>query len=280
MQVWANQSVSKFVAARATVFVAEHFSGRLPFFFAAAVVMAASGCSAVKPADSFTLLTELPPGFSIKGEASYVPRTGESCTVPAREGRNHPGKKFYKQELSNKAQTAHFLVPLARDEGGCHLVLESFGYEVDAKYGPTRLNVGRDYTEIFFVDKATNNSATTHPPTLQKNCQWLFRTTGPKDNISKILSCKAVADPTAREAIQRDELLGKSLTVIFSMTQEEIPYMGDTWVKFPKGWRRCQGKSIEDPYGFCNGNTTNFKPFKMPDGRDCTVYPNCIEQGL
>ncbi|MDO8403734.1 MULTISPECIES: hypothetical protein [unclassified Pseudomonas] len=236
----------------------------------------ATACS-VAQQDSFTLITELPPGFSIKGEASYVPRTGESCTVPSRQGKNHPGKKFFKQDLNNKAQTAHFTVPLISDEGGCPLVLKSFGYEVDAKYGPARLNIGRDYTGISFEDKATNTSKITPPDTLQKDCQWLFRTVGPKNNISKILSCKAVAAPASPEAIQRDELSGKSLTVVFSLAQEELPYMGDTWIKFPEGWKRCLGKSIEDPYGFCNGNTTKFKPFKMPDGRDCTVYPNCTE---
>jgi hypothetical protein len=272
--------VSKFVAAGETAFTAEHFSGRLPLFLAAAGVMVASGCSAIKPADSFTLLTELPPGFSIKGEASYVPRTGESCTVPAREGRNQPGKKFFKQDLKIEAQTARFEIPLISNEGGCPLVLKRFDYEVDAKYGRTRLNIGRDYAGISFVDKAISTSPITHQNTLQRNCQWLFRTAGPKNNISKILSCKAVAAPTTPEAIQRDELLGKSLTAIFSLAHEELPYMGDTWIKFPEGWKRCLGKSIEDPYGFCNGNTTNFKPFKMPDGRDCTVYPNCTEQGL
>jgi hypothetical protein len=235
----------------------------------------ATGCS-VAQQDSFTLITELPPGFSIKGEASYVPRTGETCAVPPREGKTHPGKLFFKQDLNDKAQTAHFVVPLISNEGGCPLVLKDFGYEIDAKYGAARLNIGRDYTGISFKDQSSSASPTTAPDTLHKYCQWLFRTVGPKNNISKILSCKVVASP-APEAIQRDELSGKSLTVVFSLVQEELPYMGDTWIKFPEGWKRCMGKSIEDPYGFCNGNTTNFKPFKMPDGRDCTVYPNCTE---
>jgi hypothetical protein len=239
-------------------------------------MLGATGCS-VAQQDSFTLITELPPGFSIKGEASYAPRTGESCTVPPCEGKNHPGKKFFKQEFNNEAQTAHFEVPFISDEGGCPLVLKSFGYEVDAKYGLARLNIGRDYTGISFEDKINNTSPITHPKAIQKECQWLFRTVGPKNNISKILSCKAVAAPTAPEALQRDELSEKSLTVVFSLVHEELPYMGDTWIKFPEGWKRCLGKSIEDPYGFYNGNATNFKPFKMPNGRDCTVYPNCTE---
>jgi hypothetical protein len=238
--------------------------------------LGATGCS-VAQQDSFTLVTELPPGFSIKGEASYAPRTGETCTVPPRNGKNYPGKKFFEQELNIDAQTAHFEVPLTSNEEGCPLVLKSFGYEVDGKYGAARLNIGRDYTGISFKDGNNNTQLTTPPKTLKKECQWLFRTTGPKNYISKILNCKAVADPITSGALQRDQLSGKTLTVIFSLAQEELPYMGDTWIKFPEGWKRCLGKNIEDPYGFCSGNTTDFKPFKMPDGRDCTVYPNCTE---
>jgi hypothetical protein len=63
-------------------------------------MLGVTGCS-VAQQDSLTLITELPPGFSIKGEASYVPRTGETCTVPPRNGKNHPGKKFFEQELNN-----------------------------------------------------------------------------------------------------------------------------------------------------------------------------------
>jgi len=278
--------VSKFLAAGATVFVAEHFSTPMPFFFAAAGVMAASGCSAIKPADSFTLLTELPPGFSIKGEASYVPRTGESCTVPAREGRNHPGKKFYKQELSNEAQTVHFQVPLISNEGGCPLVLDNFGYQVDAKYGAARLDLGRAFTGISFRDGSSESPSPPPVLILQKQCQWLFRTAGPDRYIVKILKCKPVStpipanNPAVKGPMRRAEFAGKTIKTVFSVVKEETPYMGDTWVKFPEGWKRCRGKSLEDPYAFCRGNTTDFKPFKMPNGRDCTVYPNCTEQGL
>lgn len=286
MQVWANQSVSKFVAARATVFVAEHFPGRLPFFFAAAGVMAASGCSAIKPADSFTLLTELPPGFSIKGEASYVPRTGESCTVPAREGRNYPGLKFFEQKLNNEAQMAHFEVPLISNEEGCPLVLKSFRYEVDAKYGVARLNLGRDYTAISFQDGVADSLSPPSPSTLLKQCEWLFRTVGPNRYIAKILKCTSVATPeqesgtVAKGPLQRALLVGKTVKVVFIISSEERPAVGDNWVKFPSGWKRCMGDTLEDPYAFCGDNKTEFKPFKMPDGRDCTVYPNCTEQGL
>ena len=246
--------------------------------------LGATGCS-VAQQDSFTLITELPPGFKFKGEASYVPRTGESCTVPIREGRNYPGKKFFIQELSNEAQTAHFEVPLTSNEGGCPLVLDNFGYQVDAKYGAARLDLGRAYTGVSFRDGSAE--AQSPPPVLvlQKQCEWLFRTAGPDRYIVKILKCKSVATPdqTSNSVVtgpmQRAQFAGKTIKVVFSIAKEETPYMGDTWVKFREGWKRCMGKSLEDPYAFCRGNTTVFKPFKMPDGRDCTVYPHCTEQG-
>ena len=99
----------------------------------------------------------------------------------------------------------------------------------------------------------------------------------------KILKCKSVtaanevSDEAENGPIQRAKLAGQTIKVVFSIATEETPYMGDTWVKFPEGWKRCMGKSLEDPYAFCRGNTTDFKPFKMPDGRDCTVYPTCTE---
>jgi hypothetical protein len=242
----------------------------------------ATGCS-IAQQDSFTLVTELPPGFKFKGEASYVPRTGESCTVPAREGRNYPGKKFFKQELSNEAQTAHFEVPLTSNESGCPLVLDNFGYQVDAKYGAARLDLGRAFTGVSFRDGSAE--APSPPPVLvlQKQCEWLFRTAGPDRYIVKILKCKSVetsdqtSDSIVTGPMQRAKFAGKTIKVVFSITKEETPYMGDTWVQFPEGWKRCMGKNLADPYAFCRGNTTDFKPFKMPDGRECTVYPNCTE---
>lgn len=261
--------------------VAKQLFRRLPWFFTLA--WAVSGCSVIKPADSFTLVTELPPGFSIQGEATYVPRMGEICSVPAKTGRSYQGRKFFKQELSDSAQTARFEVPLTSAEGGCLLVLKSFSYEVDAKYGAAQLNLGRDYTGIAFKDGIADSQNPPSPLVLQKQCEWLFRTVGTNRYIAKILKCKSVATPeqasgtVAEGPLRLAELKAKTVKVIFVISSEETPYMEDTWVKFPKGWKRCMGENLEDPYGFCSGNTTDFKPFKMPDRRDCNIYPNCTE---
>ncbi|MGF6208474.1 hypothetical protein [Pseudomonas frederiksbergensis] len=264
------------------MFSRDFFTGLVRVVAIGLGTIGATGC-AVAQQDSFTLITELPPGFGIKGEASYVPRMGENCTVPPRSGKNYPGKQFFEQELNDEAQTAHFEVPLTSNEGGCPLVLKSFGYEVDAKYGAARLNLGRDYTGISFQDGSEDTLTPPLPTTLQKQCEWLFRTVGTNRYIAKILKCKSAATPeqangtVAEGPLQRAQLAGKTIKVVFSVAKEEQPYMGDTWVKFPEGWKRCMGKSLDDPYAFCRGNTTDFKPFKMPDGRECTIYPNCTE---
>ncbi|WP_052266546.1 hypothetical protein [Pseudomonas fluorescens] len=242
----------------------------------------ASGCS-VAQQDSFTLVTELPPGFEILVEAKYVPRMGETCSVPVKKGREHPGYKFFEQKHSDKAQTANFQIPLTSIEGGCPLVLDNFDYEIYAKYAAGRSDVGREYSGVRFQEGTADKGSLPSPLMLQRQCEWLFRTTGPDRNIVKILKCapvdtaEQVNGSVAKGPLQRTQLAGKTLNVSFSMSNEERPAVGDNWVKFPNGWKRCMGKSLEDPYAFCRGNTTDFKPFKMPDGRDCTIYPTCTE---
>ena len=53
--------------------------------------------------------------------------------------------------------------------------------------------------------------------------------------------------------------------------------MGDTWVKVPNGWKRCMGENFEDQDAYCFGNYKDFSGFQMPDGRQCTIYPDCTE---
>ncbi|WP_085586942.1 MULTISPECIES: hypothetical protein [unclassified Pseudomonas] len=243
---------------------------------------AATACS-VAQQDSLTLVTELPPGFKIRGEAQYVPRPGETCTVPVKKGREHPGFKFFKQEFSEKAQTAQFEVPLTSVEGGCPLVLDIFDYEVDAKFAAGVDDVGRDYTGIAFQESTTDDTGLPAPLFLQRQCEWSFRTVGSHRYIVKILKCNPTATweqangAVAKGPLQRAQLAGKTLKVSFTLSKEEKPAVDDNWVKFPNGWKRCMGKSLEDPYAFCRGNTSDFKPFKMPDGRDCTLYPGCTQ---
>ncbi|MFJ4193292.1 hypothetical protein [Pseudomonas sp. NPDC089534] len=244
--------------------------------------LAATACS-VTQQDSFTLVTEFPPGFKIRGEAQYVPRPGETCTVPVKKGWEHPGFKFFKQELSEKAQTAQFEVPLTSVEGGCPLVLDNFDYEIYAKYAAGPVDVGREYSGIQFENGVVDGVSLPSPITLQRQCEWLFRTAGSNRVIAKILKCSSVMsqglsqNPVAESPLPRAQMAGKALKVSFSLSKEERPAVGDNWVRFPNGWKRCIGKSLEDAYAFCNGNTTDFKSFRMPDGRVCSIYPGCTE---
>ncbi len=106
---------------------------------------------------------------------------------------------------------------------------------------------------------------------------------GPYRYIVKIPKCRALNTNGDMEKrmiggrLHRDQLADSTVKLVLSVAKEEEPAVGDNWVKFPTGWKRCMGKGLDDRYGFCRGNTTDFKPFKMPDGRDCTIYPYCTE---
>ena len=63
--------------------------------------------------------------------------------------------------------------------------------------------------------------------------------------------------------------------VMLRMTDEERPAFDDNWVAVPGGWKRCKGMDFADLDAYCNGNNTDFKPIKMPDGRICNIYPTC-----
>jgi hypothetical protein len=158
--------------------------------------------------------------------------------------------------------------------------------DLEGQWGPRELDIGADFASLSFRDElpvglpAFPVSGT---QAFQGQCQWLFRTMGPYRYIVKILQCRA-ADAQGNRlkrmaggVLQRDQLPGKTVRMVFRMAAEERPYMRDNWIRFPQGWKRCMGESLEDQDAFCRGNTTDFKPFKMPDGRDCTVYPNCTE---
>lgn len=252
--------------------------------FIAIGITGATGCS-IAQTDSVTIQAELPPNFSVRGTASYQPATGETCILPPRQGKNVPGRKFFDQEQQSDTQTASFQVPLTDKAAGCPLTLKSFEFALEGKFGPGPVDVGQDYARLSFQDGPPTSATPplSTPPIFNGQCQWLFRTIGPKRYIVKILKCRAADENgemlkyAAGGVLNRNQLAGKTVKMVLKLSEEELPYMGDTWVKFPNGWKRCMGDSLEDPYAFCRGNTTDFKPFKMRDGRDCTVYPNCTE---
>jgi hypothetical protein len=247
-------------------------------------VLAASGC-AIKPADSFTLEVDLPANFRFKSDAAYRPATGETCTLPKRRGK-WPEDKVFDTLGKPVAHRVSFEVPLTERVDGCPLVLRSITFDMYAKWGERSTDIGGDFAFINVLDRLEEGRAGMPESGVQKlpgRCQWLFRTVGPKRAISKVLKCNSLdavgnlRKARAGGAVQRDELKDKTLRMVLEVTTEERPYMGDNWVRFPQGWKRCMGKSLEDQYAFCRGNTNDFKSIKMPDGRECDIYPTCAE---
>lgn len=247
-------------------------------------VFAISGC-ALKPADSFNLEVDLPANFRFRGDAVYRPATGETCTLPKRRGKR-PEFKVFDTAGKPVANRVSFDVPLTEQVNGCPLVLGSITFDIYGKWGEHWSAVGGDYAYINVLDRLETDMPGMPASGVQElaaQCQWLFRTSGPLHAIRKVMRCSSLNvdgqmhKGRAGGLVQWDELRGNTVRMVLAVTEEERPYMGDNWVRFPQGWKRCMGRNLEDQYAFCRGNTTDFKPFKMPDGRLCNIYPTCTE---
>lgn len=256
----------------------------------AGAALALGGCASLG-GERFTLQADLPANFKFSGDAYYVPAPGETCGVKPRRNGPAPDRKFFDSDYQGDAHRVEFQVPLSDTVDGCPLVLNSMRIDLGAKWGEQRWGsgwsqIGGDYASLVFRD-ALPAGYPGMPDSgvreFQGQCMWLFRTQGPNRYIRKVLKCQALDEQgLVRKAppgggLQRDQLAGRTVRLVIGLSEEERPYMGDTWVRFPNGWKRCLGKNLEDQYGFCRGNTTDFKSFKMPDGRECTIYPGCTE---
>lgn len=240
-------------------------------------VLGLTGCGG-KPVDRFTLEVDLPAEFELKTAANYLPATGETCTLPRRRGKR-PERKVFFTDFKAAASRVSYELPLSEKIEGCPSVLRSLEFEFYAKWGKRDTDVGGSFAAFSIRDPSDadiRGMPVTGVQELHKQCQWLFRTVGPQHVIRKILACSSssAAVPLSR-SVQRDQLPGKTLRMVLTMTDKEEPYFDNNWVVVPGGWKRCRGKDFEDLDAFCNGNTTDFKPIKMPDGRICDVYPSC-----
>ncbi|AZE94008.1 lipoprotein, putative [Pseudomonas orientalis] len=236
-----------------------------------------TGCAA----NSFTLEVDLPAGFELKTAANYRPAMGETCTLPQRRGKR-PERKLFFTDYKPSASRVSYELPLSEKVEGCPLVLANVEFDFTAKWGTRNTDIGGDSARIFIRDRLdTPGMPKSGVQQILGRCQWWFRTLGPVHSIRKILQCRSVdASGQQRNAkpvgvAQRDQLQGKTLRMVLTVSAEEQPAFGNNWVAVPGGWKRCRGKSFEDMYGHCNGDKTNFKPVKMPDGRICDVYPSC-----
>lgn len=265
-------------------FASRHFARALAII---ALALTAGGC-VFAPAESFTLQAEVPADFRVKVDAYYEPATGETCEAPPRQrGEVAPNRKFFTSEYQSIARTAEFQVPLTTRPGGCPLVLSSLRLNLDAKWGTRWSDIGGDFASLSFYDELADDRpgfSATGVQAFQGQCQWLFRTVGPKRNIRKILHCRAVdangqmLKRMAGGVLQRDQLPGRTVRMVFNMANQEAPYFDLYWFKTPSGWKPCGGRWGRDIEELCL-EPPQFKDFKMPDGRTCTVYPSCTEKG-
>jgi len=240
-----------------------------------------AGCAASQP-NTFTFTADLPPDFAYVAAVYYVPAKGETCTVEKKDNLAPVFNNAWRTEYKPDAE-----ITIRRTRNGCPLVVSRIELDINATYGKTRRDFGGDIASVFIRDEVQEQYKSvvneSGESTYRGECQWLFRTVGPKRRIAKILNCKTIDAQGERgrgqpfAAFTPDQLPGKTVKMHIKLADEEKPGWGDTWVKVPNGWKRCMGKGYEDQRAYCNGNYKDFSGFLMPDGRQCTIYPGCTE---
>ncbi|MPR04659.1 hypothetical protein F0169_22850 [Pseudomonas sp. MAFF 212408] len=253
----------------------------LKILFLGFCVVPIAGCATGK-SDSFTFTADLPPNFAYSAVVKCAPAKGETCTVTLDDNPYLAFNREWRTEYKPASE-----VPIYRTVKGCRLAIYRIDLEINTTYGKTRGDFSGDITAVIvreqLEDQYKRAFDATGESVINGQCQWMFRTVGPKRYIRKLLDCKKVDDqglvakgrPVG--AYTLDQLPSKTVKLKIKLAEEERPGWGDTWVKVPNGWRRCRGEGPEDQRGYCRGNYEDFSIFKMPDGRSCTIYPGCTE---
>lgn len=239
----------------------------------------------------FTLEAQVPANFGFIYKAHYYPTDGQGCQISGREHQTSD-----RIEAKPIEQSSKFRIPLGYHIAGCAMKLTSVSYELNGTYGKDAWDHGLDHAGGLSIrDSLSDNYPHIPESGIQSQhgvCRWLFQIStakAKKGEIEKILSCNATDDQwqvplehSARRkpggAVRTSEVDGKTVQIEFRLSLEELPAQNDSWVKFPEGWKRCLGDGEGDVYGFCRGNTKDFRTFKQ-GVNVCTIYPGCTERG-
>ena len=233
-----------------------------------------SGCSLLQT-ESFNFQAELPENFTISATTYYDAASCESC----------PGHKVIKSDQPKGTQLIELKLPLTEKVKGCSRVLKSVVLNIEGQWGKRDLDIGLQRGALSIRDEPTETTRpfpASGPLVFLGQCQWFFRTMGPYRYIVKVLECRALdANGVVQKSLMggsmlRDGLAGRTVKLVLTEAKEEEPYFDRYWIKTMSGWKPCKGNWGRDIEELCV-SPPQFKPFKMPDGRDCTVYPNCTE---
>ena len=258
-----------------------HFKRVLQCLTLSTCLVLTLGCSAVSKPNTFTFVPDFPPDFKYDLTATYVPAKGQTCSVP---GGRDTQLGFNKTNMKYEGTS---VVPLYRTVSDCPLALNHVEIKVIGVFGPERSDSSYDYASFAvrpeLLERQMGTFRDDETAEFFGECMWLFRTVGPKRYLIKLLTCKKmdaqgnVGRSRPSTAYTLTQLAGITVRLKIKLSDEEEPYMGDTWVKQPNGWKRCMGKGFEDQHAFCYGNHKDFSTFRMVDERICTIYPGCTE---
>ena len=258
-----------------------HFKRVLQCLTLSTCLVLTLGCSAVSKPNTFTFVPDFPPDFKYDLTATYVPAKGQTCSVP---GGRDTQLGFNKTNMKYEGTS---VVPLYRTVSDCPLALNHVEIKVIGVFGPERSDSSYDYASFAvrpeLLERQMGTFRDDETAEFFGECMWSFRTVGPKRYLIKLLTCKKmdaqgnVGRSRPSTAYTLTQLAGITVRLKIKLSDEEEPYMGDTWVKQPNGWKRCMGKGFEDQHAFCYGNHKDFSTFRMVDERICTIYPGCTE---
>ena len=148
------------------------------------------GCFPFGNPDTFTFVPDFPPDFEYELKAIYVPAKGETCRLPG--GRNFQ-VSFNKANMEYEGTSE---IELYRTVDDCPMALNRVEIKVMGIFGPGRSNRSSDHaafavrTEVLDRYKGTFNAA--GEGVFSGECQWFFRTVGPKRYLIKLLRCKNI----------------------------------------------------------------------------------------